>query len=326
MGYEEFVESFKSKILEILSDENVELVRQRCVKVNEELDAITIRYPDSVIAPTIYLEDKYEAYQRGQSVEFIAEKTIGQLRIAQREAPELPELTEESARKNLYCAVINADSNAELLKDVPHERVEDLAIIPRFRISDNASFIVHNSLCSSIRMTSEEIMEVARSNTYKQHFECQNMVEAMREIMKSQGVPENDIEEFLQEQARECPLYVMSNSQKVDGAVALISDDAMEKAYQKIKADHPEMEDMYVLGSSRHELILIPDSAVDSIEALKMIHHEVQNTELSNADKLTNNIYRYNAMARKLNLADKPVLVKTESKSMHISKSHARKH
>ena len=71
-------------------------------------------------------------------------------------------------------------------------------------------------------------------------------------------------------------MYVMSNESRVEGAVALTSTSAMESAYEKIKEDHPDMENLYVLGSSRHELILIPDDAVDNVEDLKAIHKEIQ--------------------------------------------------
>lgn len=327
MDYEQFVADFTAELQQNMEQENVELRRGIFRKVNEELDGISIKYPDSPVAPTIYLDDKYQMVEDGSyTVEQVAERTVVQLKSMREDAPEVPILTEESARQNLYCVVINAAENEEMLRNVPHERLEDLAVIPRFKVCEDASFIVTNDLCCNLKMTSEEVMEVARANTDKQEFDCQNMTEVMREIMKEQGMPEEYIDELIQMHGKDCPMYVMSNESRVEGAVALTSTSAMESAYEKIKEDHPDMRNLYVLGSSRHELILIPDDAIDNVEDLKAIHKEVQDTELSQADKLTEHIYKFDAQTKQLSIADAPALTEIASESIDVVKSHGRSH
>ena len=327
MDYEQFVAEFTAELQQNMEQENVELRRGTFRKVNEELDGISIKYPDSPVAPTIYLDDKYQLVQDGSyTIEQVAEKTAMQLQSIRGDAPEVPILTEESARQNLYCVVINAAENEEMLRNVPHERLEDLAVIPRFKVCEDASFIVSNDVCSNLRMTSEEVMEAAHANTNKQEFECQNMTEVMRGIMKEQGMPDEYVDELLSMQGDNCPMYVMSNQSRVDGAVALTSTSAMEAAYKKIKKDHPAMENLYVLGSSRHELILIPDDTVDNVEDLKAIHKEVQDTELSKSDKLTEHVYKFDAQSKQISIADVPSLTEGESMEMEVVKSHGRSH
>ncbi len=149
MDYEQFVADFTAELQQNMEQENVELRRGTFRKVNEELDGISIKYPDSPVAPTIYLDDKYQMVEDGgYTVEQVAERTAMQLKSIREDAPELPLLTEESARQNLYCVVINAAENEEMLRNVPHERLEDLAVIPRFKVREDASFIVSNDLCS----------------------------------------------------------------------------------------------------------------------------------------------------------------------------------
>lgn len=327
MDYEQFVAEFTAELQQNMEQENVELRRGTFRKVNEELDGISIKYPDSPVAPTIYLVDKYQMVQDGSyTVEQVAERTAIQLQSIRCDAPEVPLLTEESARKNLYCVVINAAENEEMLRNVPHERLEDLAVIPRFKVREDASFIVSNDVCSNLRMTSEEVMEAAHVNTNKQEFECQNMTEVMRGIMKEQGMPDEYVDELLSMQGEDCPMYVMSNESRVDGAVAITSTSAMEAAYEKIKENHPDMENLYVLGSSRHELILIPDDTVDNVEDLKAIHKEVQDTELSQSDKLTEHVYKFDAQSKQISIADVPSLTEGESMAMEVVKSHGRSH
>lgn len=327
MDYEQFVAEFTAKLQRNMEQENVELRRRTFRKVNEELDGLSIKYPDSPVASIIYLDDKYQMVQDDSyTIEQIAERTAMQLQSNRGDEPEIPLLTEESARQNLYCVVINAAENEEILRNVPHERLEDLAVIPRFKVREDASFIVTNDVCSNLRMTSEEVMEAAHANTNKQKFECQNMTEVMRGIMKEQGLPDEYVDELLRMQGQDCPMYVMSNESRVEGAVALTSTSAMESAYEKIREDHPDMENLFVLGSSRHELILIPDDAVDNVEDLKAIHKEVQDTELSLADKLTEHIYKFDAQSKQISIADAPSLTEGETMEMEVVKSHGRSH
>lgn len=327
MDYEQFVAEYTTKLQQNMEQENVELMRGTFRKVNEELDGISVKYHDSQVAPTIYLEDKYQLVQDGSyTVEQVVERTTMQLDSIRESAPEIPMLTEESARQNLYCVVVNAAENEELLRNVPHEKMEDLAIVPRFKVGEDASFIVSNDVCSTLRMTSEEVMEAAHANTNKQEFQCQSMAEVMGDIMRSQGMPEEFVDDFLNMQAENCPMYVMSNESNVDGAVAITSPDAMQSAYEKIKEDHPDMENLFVLGSSRHELILIPDDAIDNVEDLKTIHKEVQDTELSKSDKLTDHIYEFDAQSKQISIADSPVLTEGMSEAMEAVKSHGRSH
>ena len=99
----------------------------------------------------------------------------------------------------------------------------------------------------------------------------------------------------------------------------------MEDAYKKIKEEQPDMKDLYILGSSRHELILIPDD-VDSEEHLKAIHEEVQATVVPSADKLTENIYKVDAQSKQISIVDISSLTEGESIEKEVVKSHGKSH
>ena len=181
MNYEEFALVYTTEMQQ--SMKNVEITRGTFVKVNEALDGLSFKYPDYVAAPTIYIKDKYEMYQKGYTLDEIVEKTIEQVNNAYKSVPEIPFLTIESAKENLYCAVINLEANKELLTNVPHEKFNDLAIIARFNVHEDASFIVNNSVCSYLKMTSEEVLEIAKANIQKQKFECKNINEVISKII-----------------------------------------------------------------------------------------------------------------------------------------------
>ena len=56
------------------------------------------------------------------------------------------------------------------------------------------------------------------------------------------------------------------------------------------------------------------------------MHKEVQDTELSVSDKLTEHVYKYDGMSKKLSIADTPVLSENNSVVKEVVKSHAKSH
>ena len=103
----------------------------------------------------------------------------------------------------------------------------------------------------------------------------------------------------------------------------------MEEVYEKIKLEHPKMNDYFVIGSSRHEIIIIPDDVVDKIDDLQEIHSQIQETELSQADKLTEKIYKYDAKKKQLTIAESKTKKSEQSEKAEIkeqSESHGRSH
>ena len=100
--YEQFVAQFTDKLQQNM-EPGVELTRSTCKKVNEgEVDSLVVKWPDSPVAPTVYFKDIYPKYVENNSIDDIAQVTAAQLLRAKKQAPELPEISKESAQQNLY--------------------------------------------------------------------------------------------------------------------------------------------------------------------------------------------------------------------------------
>jgi len=314
--YEQVMQELETQLKQ--QGKSVELERTQAKKVNEVLDGVVIKYKDSNVNPVIYFDSMVRDYERGDSIEHIVERTVRDLETLQKQSPEIPELNSEEAKKNLYCVIINAQANEALLKEIPHERVEDLAVIARFRVSDDGSFIVKNQHCEHFQMTSEEILEIAHRNTNQQGYTLQNMAEVMREMMIKDGMPEDFIDNVMAMTGEDCPMWVLSNTQKVDGAIAMTSKEALQNAYEVLG------EDFYVLPSSRHEVLLVKGSLDDNPERLKTMVEEVNEKEVSISDKLSDNIYHYDGQKKKLSMVDTEVRSMSEEKVQEMTKSCAR--
>lgn len=318
MNYDVFKETMMEALKEAFPECKVE---QRPVTKNNGLvlDGVTIQEPESCIAPTVYLNHMYEDYQRGNSVEEIVEH----LQEAFAKGPEVgvPVLTREAAEKNLYAVVVNAAANEELLRETPHRRIEDLAVVPRFRVGiedGNASFRVTNELLQSLHMTKEEVLELAIRNSEEEGYTCRPMAAVLREMMG--GMEPEMEEEFL---AGGPQIFVLTNGSKVNGATALACKSVLAEAGEKVG------EDFYILPSSIHEVLLVPASTSE-LPFLKEMVHEVNSTEVAPDEVLSDNVYRYSVKDRKFEIAREEVqkqvleeLVEKESKENKVHARHA---
>ena len=94
-------------------------------------------------------------------------------------------------------------------------------------------------------------------------------------------------------------IYVATVPDKNSGAGVLAYQDFMEQAAEKLGGD------FFVLPSSIHEILLIPDDGEQSINFLRDMVREVNATEVSPAEKLTDNVYHYDAKDHIFELAEK---------------------
>jgi hypothetical protein len=113
-------------------------------------------------------------------------------------------------------------------------------------------------------------------------------------------------------------MWILSNESKVDGAVAITSQETLKAAHEKLG------EDFYILPSSRHEVILVPQSCVSDEEDLKAMVRDVNAAEVSKVDKLSDSVYRFDG--RKLTIADAPTEKMSETLTKGLSKGHSHSH
>jgi len=319
MDYGSFANQFINDMQLSLIPQDIKLQRNNITKNNGVVkDSITVKLPDTAIAPVLYLDNLYELHKDGYSISELVDKTVHDLDRHIKNAPEIPVLTAESAMENLYCTVVNTASNEEMLKNVPHEKLEDLSVVARFKVGNDGSFLVTNDICKTLRMTPEEVMEAAHANTERQKFTCQSMNEVLREIILGEGMPESYADEIIHTQGEQCPMWVLSNESRIDGAVAMASQDTLKEAHEKLG------EDYYILPSSRHEVILVPQSMVSNVEDLKSMVHEVNITEVSETDRLSDSVYHFNG--KHLSIADTVSETLSDSLSEAVSRTHSHSH
>lgn len=299
MTYEDFKNCLTEEI-QANCEKAIIFTEEIITKANEVLEGISMRFEGDVIAPTIYPQKLYADYQRGVPISKMADAVSASF---QMEVPKLPKLTPENAESSISFSLVNKEKNKQLLEECPFKEVHDMAAIPRWHISDEASFAVNNNLIQKLRMTKEEVLDIAQKNTELGNYFCKSMNEVLKDMMVVDGMPDELADGMFP--IGQSPLYVISNQKGFDGSCAIMSDSFMQEVSEKIGTD-----EFYLLPSSRHEMLAVnPDIVSDTSELKNMVMEVNGNPNVMKAeDFLSNSVYKYNATTHSLSMCDNKCL------------------
>ena len=96
-------------------------------------------------------------------------------------------------------------------------------------------------------------------------------------------------------------IFVASVEGNVHGAGVIAYTDFMDQAAERVGGD------FYLLPSSRHEVLLVPDDGTIDLKSLENMVREVNATTVSAEDKLTDSVYHYDSQEKVFELAEKYV-------------------
>ena len=244
------------------------------------------------ISPTIYLEPYYEVCE-DVGMEFIIDKIEKVYEDNKpNESMDLGKILDyESIKENLRAKLINYELNRDFLKEVPHRRFLDLAIVAYIslemeeEIEGNATITVKNNLQQNWKVDTEELIDTALENI-KGDVVVADMSEYVD--MSLFGDTENLFD-----------IYVLTNRLKLHGAVAMLQKDRLKQFSEEL-----EKETLTILPSSIHECLIInvEDEPKNTKELREMVK-EVNETVVSDQDILSNNVYIYNRTTDKITIA-----------------------
>ena len=109
--------------------------------------------------------------------------------------------------------------------------------------------------------------------------------------------------EMLQESIRESgqmpSFFVVTNQQRIDGAGALFYPEVMDNLGELLGQDY------FILPSSIHEMLVLPDNGEVSADELRMMVTEVNATQVAPAERLTNDVYHFDTKDHVFEKADR---------------------
>ena len=287
-------EFFKKELIRILERKTGSRIDISKVEKNNGviLDAITVQSGPGLITPLIYLKGFYEEYEKGRTLEEIAGHII---RLDSGNTGEgLNWLAQnfsdyEAIRDNISYRLVNYEKNAGLLQNMPHRRFLDLAIVYQAVSFDKeagtGSILINREQAESWGVTEQALYRLARENTPKL-FPAE--VDSVGGILHRMGVECGfSGEELKQLDGRGLPLYTLTNTHRYMGAACILYPDTLQKIAEVMKSD------LFILPSSVHETLILPDNGMYTSDGLKEMVHEVNVTQVAEEEVLSDNVYWY---------------------------------
>lgn len=252
---------------------------------------ITISERGCKISPTIYMEPFYERYQEGYSVEQAADDLITIYQRARVEGKFNVDFLKnyEHVRDRVVCKVIHQKKNREVLKQIPHMKCLNLAVVCYVLLEipqkGNATVMVDDEIRRMWRISEEELFRNACKNTERKlPYQFARLDDMLRDISKE------EVEEFCDRQ----PIYVLTNESRSYGAVSMLYCELLKHISEVLG------QGFYVVPSSVHEVLIVPESSGFKKNELEDMLNEVNKSEVEPDEILSEKVYYYSRKADRL--------------------------
>lgn len=304
MEMKDFTEKVCKAMSEVLGD-GYEVRLQEVQKNNGvKLQGLLILAENQNVSPTIYLKPFWEAYEDGVTLSEIVRRI---LQIYREDTPgesiDMSFFKDFEQVKDRICyRLINAKQNQDLLEKIPHVPFLDLAICFFYAYEGDAlgsgTILIYHTHRNLWQTNVAELMKLAQNNTRNLFpWECSPMDELIEELMKQGETSDQPL--MAEEEQRflaAVPMRILSSDQRVYGAACILYPEVLEEISEKAEAN------LYILPSSVHEVILLPDSGNEDPQALKSMIYEVNRTQLEPEEVLSDNLYYFDRFEKNVRI------------------------
>lgn len=297
MTYQEFKQYIMQHVARELGSSATISIQDIVKNNNTHLDGLTVFRPGQNLSPTVYLNYYFNQYQKGQPLSDV----LSSILAIYQETPSVSSIdisfftSYEKVRERIVFKLINYEKNRELLSDVPHFRYLDLAIVFNCLIrtdqTGTATILIRHQHLSLWNITDDDLYALAISNTPKLlPYDLRNMSEVLLELLGTDTPLPDELQE------NEFPMYMLSNRARLNGSGCILYQDLLQSFAEHLASD------FYILPSSIHEVLLIPASDNSSPEELNAMVREVNASQLTREEVLSDHVYFYSREQKRLSM------------------------
>lgn len=297
MSYEKFVQEIETKLQEKVGDKQKVYIHTAVKNNGRTRKGVTFVEEGINVSPTIYLEEYYDRFIKNGCFDEITEQIL-QLYQSVR----VPQSWECDFVNNYECVkdkivfrLINREANRKLLEEIPHLPYLDLAVIFHVLVELDeqgdrmATMLIRNEHMEWWNASVDELFRKAIVNTERLlPSELSSMFMVIEEILPEWERPEMDEEEDF--------MYVLTNNRRSFGACTILYPERLEMIGMYLK------ENYYVLPSSVHEVIILPESKAVGKDELTQIVCEINYTQVPDEEILSDHVYYYDIKMNELSL------------------------
>ena len=305
MNIEEFVICVLESVEDNIADDYN--VSNNCfIKTNDTVhNAITVQKRGDVIAKNIYLDGYYKLYKQGYSFNSVVDNVLSEIksendyRLDDSSEDLLKNIFDyEAVNGKIVLKLLNKDMNKKYLEDKLYIPYMDFAVV--FSIirndtnNDMATSSIRKELFERWNVSADEIFKQALANSEKiLPARIENIGSVITKLLANvEDMEVDDVADVENEN-----LYVLSNVMKLNGAATILYKDILKEF-----ADEKRVDEIIILPSSLHEVLLVPrlTEDMDLLQKCYEMVGEINKTEVDEKEVLSNNIYIYNRNADKI--------------------------
>lgn len=266
-----------------------------------KMEGLIIRENGQRVAPTIYLNCFYERFLQGMEIGEIGKEIFNIYQSCKNHPIEDAGFFAdyEQVKNRVVYKLIHRECNRELLEDVPYIPYLDLAIVFYCIIYSeeygNATVLVHNAHIQMWHVTAQQLYEHASRNTpVLLPYFMKSLNEVMEEgFEKMTFAYDNDTSEntmdMVKAGAENFSMYVLTNQAKLFGAAAILYPDLLKDFAAACGRD------FYILPSSIHEVILVPEFESSDFSKLSDMVKEINGMSVAREEVLSDHAYYYDS-------------------------------
>lgn len=299
MNFQEFVKAVHNKVAELLPDKTI-TVEKKIKNNGREVTGICIRGAGESVAPILYLNDVYDsrfheagtehdmAYEISSVASLIADDYKREFAGMAKHLSGYDTLHDFASIKDKICfRLVNRKENKALLENRPYHPYLDLALY--FYIDTelldkevSGSIAITNDMMKIWGVEASDLFCLAFENTPRiSEYRVKHIAEMLMDAGGEMFADELDMDDTSP------AMYVATNKNSSFGASVMMDRDVCSSFADKCGKD------FYILPSSVHEVLFIPDNENIKVNELADMVKEVNQTQVAKADQLSNGVYLY---------------------------------
>ena len=147
------------------------------------------------------------------------------------------------------------------------------------------TMLISNRIMKHLKLTEEELFQFAKTNTVKRTGIITKPLLSNIFDLGNEMSTKTDIWNFSDDPSDST---ILSNRNFMNGAALILCDEVMDKV-----VEHYKVNVLYILPSSIHEVIIVPDDDSVDAEYLKNMVYETNRSAVAPEDRLSDHVYKY---------------------------------
>lgn len=281
LEYKEYKEKLKEMVQENLGD-NIEVDFVTTEKNNGSLkEGITLYEKGINFIPCIYLDELYQKYTVNEDIQTSVKQVLEIFETKKHVNADEVLGVWDAVKDKVSVRVVHSKWNQKRLEGMPYKRFLNLSVIFHLVLqeaeSGNTTLLIHNQTMEHWGITLDILWKAAMKNLKAEDFTIQDLTKVVSDMLGTERKEDDSIG----------GMYIMTNKSRCYGASALLRTDLLAGFAERMKKD------FYIIPSSVHEIMLMPDDEIFGVEYLEKMLREINKTMVKEEDVLSDQVYYF---------------------------------